>query len=247
MRSWKRAPALGTTISQFSRRYFFTVAIGVMAIISSYYWSGFPYDNLCSNQSINATYAGEFTVFPLSASYTGYGENVSFTDEDVDYRFCNQDFMAIGGGFSFPFVPTMSNAKTNPNEWMTDDQITTTTYFGWAAVGIAGLVVLKFVYGWWTMFLDRYRSTYSAVGDDQGIRYSDVTSRSAYIPQVHSPLFAYPLVACNTDVIDEELYDWTDPDRSFSFYDLSNDAAKLLTDLHLEEIPGFSVVKHYAP
>lgn len=126
MRSWKRAPALGTTISRFSRRYFFTIAIAVMAIISSYYWSGFPYDNLCANDSINATYQGDFTVS---------GEKVSFTGEDVDYRFCNQDFMAIGGGFSFPFVPTMSNEKTNPLEWMTDDQIITTTYFGWAAVG----------------------------------------------------------------------------------------------------------------
>ena len=39
----------------------------------------------------------------------------------------------------------------------------------------------------------------------------------------------------------------SDPDRTFSFYDLSKDAAKLLKDLHLEEIPGFSVVKHYPP
>jgi hypothetical protein len=59
------------------------------------------------------------------------------------------------------------------------------------------------------MFLDLYRSNYSAVGDDQGINYSEVLSRSAYIPQVVSGLFAYPLVACSTDKIDEELYDWT--------------------------------------
>lgn len=39
----------------------------------------------------------------------------------------------------------------------------------------------------------------------------------------------------------------SDPERTYSFYDLSVDAAKLLADLHLEEIPGFSVVKHYAP
>jgi hypothetical protein len=117
---------------------------------------------------------------------------------------------------------------------VTEDQILTTTYFGWAAVGIMSvgkitfgtvfgsfhfhinlphlcpfIVVLKFVYGWWVMFLDQYRSSYSAVGDDQGINYSDVTSRSAYIPQVFSGLFSYPLIACNTDKIDEELYDWT--------------------------------------
>jgi hypothetical protein len=43
--------------------------------------------------------------------------------------------MAIGGGVTFPFVPTMSNKITNPSEWMTEEQILTTTYFGWAAVG----------------------------------------------------------------------------------------------------------------
>lgn len=48
MRTWKRAPMLGNTISQFSRKYFFSTALVAMAIVSSYAWSGFPYDNLCS-------------------------------------------------------------------------------------------------------------------------------------------------------------------------------------------------------
>lgn len=48
MRTWKRAPMLGNTISRFSRKYFFSAAIVAQAIVSSYYWSGFPYDNLCS-------------------------------------------------------------------------------------------------------------------------------------------------------------------------------------------------------
>jgi len=47
-RTWKRAPMLGNTISRFSRKYFFSTALVAMAIISSYYWSGFPYDNLVS-------------------------------------------------------------------------------------------------------------------------------------------------------------------------------------------------------
>ena len=45
-------------------------------------------------------------------------------------------------------------------------------------------------------------------GDDQGIPFSEVASRSAYIPQVRSPLFSYPLIACNSELIDEELFDW---------------------------------------
>lgn len=47
MRTWKRIPHLGTKISQVSRRYFFSFAIVAMALTSSYFWSAFPFDNLC--------------------------------------------------------------------------------------------------------------------------------------------------------------------------------------------------------
>jgi hypothetical protein len=36
MRTWKRAPFLGPEISQFSRTYFFALAILAMAVMSSY-------------------------------------------------------------------------------------------------------------------------------------------------------------------------------------------------------------------
>jgi hypothetical protein len=47
-RTWKRAPALGTAISKFSRRYFISTAVVAMAVVCSYNWSGFAFDNLCS-------------------------------------------------------------------------------------------------------------------------------------------------------------------------------------------------------
>lgn len=47
-----------------------------------------------------------------------------------------------------------------------------------------------------------------AVGDDQDIPFSTVASRNAYIPEVISPMFPYPLIACKTDDIDPELYEW---------------------------------------
>jgi hypothetical protein len=249
MRTWKRAPQLGTSISRFSRRYFFSLAIAVQAIMSSYYWTGFPYDNICPNDGINEEFVNiSFTLVPIGSSSDNPGVNVTFTEDDFDYRFCNMDMMSLAGGLTFPFVPTVSSDITQPEEWMTPEQITSTTYYGWSSLAILCIVVIKFVMGWWKLLLNRYRSSYKAVGDDQGIAYSDVTSRSAYIPQVASPLFTYPLVACNTDKIDEELFDWTDPDRSFRFYDLTKDAKKLLAALKdVDEPPGFSVVKHFPP
>jgi hypothetical protein len=130
---------------------------------------------------------------------------------------------------------------------VTNDQVITTTYFGWAALAIMCIVILRFVWGWWGIFMTLYQSSYSSVGDDQGIAFSTVESRSAYIPQVTSQLFAYPLVACKTDDVDPELFDWVDTDRSFQFYDLTKDAEKLLSELNLEEVPGFSLVKHFPP
>jgi hypothetical protein len=175
------------------------------------------------------------------------GVTARFTNDDVDYRFCNMDMMTLAGGFTFPFVPAMSSEKTQPEGWMTEGQIISTTYYGWSAIVILGVVIIMFLMRFRKKLLNRFRSKYKTVGEDQGIPYSEVTSRSAYIPQVTSALFAYPLVACNTDNLDEELYDWTDPERTFRYYDLTKDAKKLLSSLNTNEPPGFSLVKHFPP
>jgi hypothetical protein len=47
-----------------------------------------------------------------------------------------------------------------------------------------------------------------AVGDDQNIKWSEVPHISAYIPQVKSPFFSYPLIVVETDEVDPTLYDW---------------------------------------
>jgi hypothetical protein len=47
-----------------------------------------------------------------------------------------------------------------------------------------------------------------AVGDDQNIAWSEVPHISAYIPQVTSPFFSYPLIVVETDEVDPTLYDW---------------------------------------
>jgi hypothetical protein len=53
-----------------------------------------------------------------------------------------------------------------------------------------------------------FDALYQAVGSDQNIPFSEVDSRNGYIPQVESPLFSYPLIACDSAKIDPELYDW---------------------------------------
>ena len=64
---------------------------------------------------------------------------------------------------------------------------------------------------------------------------------------MHSPLFPYPLIACDSDAVDEELYEWEDPERPFAFYDLTKDAMKLLQGMDLSHNAGFTKVKYWPP
>lgn len=245
MRTWKRPPQLGTSVSKFSRRYFFSLACVAMAIISSFYWSGFPFDNLCDkDESLPANYKGTFTVKALDQGIGMNGTQVTFSESDTPYRVCNQNLLSGGLGRTFPFT---ASQQPEGGEWMTPDQEDVTTIFGWTSVAISAVVIIKFVWGWVEQAQSLFTSSYSAVGDDQNIPFSQVTSRSAYIPQVYSPMFPYPLIACDSDAVDEELYDWADPDRPFAFYDLTKDAMKLLKGMVLSHNVGFTKVKYWAP
>lgn len=131
MRTWKRAPQLGNSIATFSSHIFFPLAIVAQAVLSSYYWSAFPLDQVCINDGINEAYVNTFTLTPNNG---GSSVSVTYTQDDMDYHFCNQNMMTLKGGFTFPFVPTISTNMTNPKEWMTDEQIIFTSYYGWSAV-----------------------------------------------------------------------------------------------------------------
>jgi len=263
LRTWKRAPALGSVISRVSRKYFFLIGIAFMAVASSYFWTGFPYDNLCENDTIDNKYIGNFAVYQMFPDFVDdiatketrelmrSIRNVSFTSSDVEYEYCQMNFISIPHVI-FPFVPEaaekMPSAGLDPNAYMTPEQIISTTYFGWSAVVIVAMIFLKFLWSWYT---DLIRvQLYKSIGKSQGIRYSQVASRSAYIPQVNSDAFAYPLIACEIEGLDEELFDFKDPKRSYKYYDLSFDAKKLISIGHENDAcdpRGFSIVRHWDP
>eukprot|EP00977_Amphora_coffeiformis_P013123 scaffold3376_cov151-Amphora_coffeaeformis.AAC.3 len=141
-----------------------------MALMSSYYWAGFPFDNLCPlDTTVNETWIGNWT--------------------DVGKK--------------------------------TTDVV--------------------------TGFMHLFHGTYEARGDDMNIPFSEVASISAYVPQVESPVYSYPLLACNIDGIDPDLLDWTDPDRPYSFYDLTKDAEVLLKGMDVSSNVTFSQIAHYPP
>ena len=158
MRTWKRAPQLGTTISKVSRRYFFSLACVAMAVISSYYWSAFPFDNLCANDNaVNSTYIGKFEVKPLGHHLQAAPNFSEVTSKSTEYRYCLQDLMTPGHGNTFPFIP---NQQPPGEEWMTESQEDITVIYGWSSVGVTAVVVISFLYGWIQLWKGLFKSSY---------------------------------------------------------------------------------------
>lgn len=130
---------------------------------------------------------------------------------------------------------------------MTPSQEMVTAVFGWTSVAVMAALLLKFAWQIFGSVMVMFRGGYSASGDDQGINFSKVPTISAYIPQVQSKVFSYPLLACNVDRIGTDLLEWTDPDRPYSFYDLTKDAEVLLRGTDVSSKQVFSQVVHWPP
>lgn len=74
-----------------------------------------------------------------------------------------------------------------------------------------------------------------SIGKDMGIEFSKASSISAYIPQVRSSSFPYPLLACDVEGLDDYLFDWSDPHLEYSYYSLVNDANRILSDTEAKD------------
>jgi hypothetical protein len=47
LRLWRATPDIGPHLARVSRNYFFSTSLLVHVIMSAYFWSGYPYDNVC--------------------------------------------------------------------------------------------------------------------------------------------------------------------------------------------------------
>lgn len=50
---WGRSPELGTEIAEYSRNYFFSLALAAYALMLSYGYAGWPFDNACGECGMN--------------------------------------------------------------------------------------------------------------------------------------------------------------------------------------------------
>jgi amino acid transporter len=182
MRSWKRSPHLGSEIARTSRKVVYALAIVMMAVVASLFWSGFPFDNLCSSgeevASIDMAYIGNFTITPSSEEES----DIRFAIESTDkvYNYCVQNLLKRGFGFSFPFLPSKQEGRGG--EWMTEEQEEITTVFGWCSVVIAGFIFAKIVYGFLVSFYQRYHVSYKVSESSHSY------SLGLFLPHLYSPV-----------------------------------------------------------
>ena len=254
MRSWSRPVQLGTQISDVSRDLFAPLAIVIYAVSSAYLWSGFPFDNLCVDEdtplnpyyignrsrTINGTNVGIFG-FTLYSTPDIIAEIQVEPNQQV-YKYCNQDFRKYGSDDrSFPPLP-----KFQLDEWMTPNQENVVRVFGWVSVIVLAVVILRWFKILFNAVYDKYSGVYEPQGQDMGIPFSQVDAIDSYVPQVTSPVLAYPLLLCDTKKIDISLFNWTDPERPHSYYDITKDAQKIVGDATLAD-HLFAKCTHWPP
>ena len=111
-----------------------TTAIAALALVSSYLYSGFPFDNLCAENISHAAYYGNWKL----TDGEGQGSTTTIEPGVRSYHFCNQ-FLGPGSNFAFPALP---DAQPSGSTWMTEEQEQLTGIYGWVSIGVLGLVGL---------------------------------------------------------------------------------------------------------
>ena len=219
LRIWQSNPAVGPQLAVFSRRYFFSGAILVMAIVASYDWAQFPFDNVCPLSSDNNNETNVFVDTDLDVTLgTGERTTIRVTDSSL-YQTCDQSWEGFEAGFPFPATARLQNGR---EEWMTDDQITLTNIYGWTSLGLLVLFVIVVFGGTiYKTVVGLFRETYRPSGRDAKIDFRNVAEISVYVPQQSIGAFQFPVLFCDVDDMNKEWIGWTDPeDETFDTHNL---------------------------
>jgi hypothetical protein len=244
LRTYGPAPQVGGDVAEFSRSYFFTSALAAYALMLSYNYAGFPFDNACNTEeAVPAEYyeGGNFTIV------NGKDEPEEFMVKvekgDAAFSFCLQDMLRFTNPRAFPALPSF---QRDGMEWMSDDQERATRLLGWTSVAVIGIVALIILN---RLFLQTIRGflfkPYRSEGEASDQRFSELKERYGYVPQVKEAGFQYPLLACNIEELDSAFVDWSDPSTSYPFdkHNLIYDIPGLADD---NKNPICSVVKSWS-
>lgn len=219
MRSWKPSPKLGRSMSTFTRDFVFPIIVITMAFVGVRSWRFFTFDQLCSDGS--TTIGQTEAKLDSTDSAILYG---TYKIPGIDGMIDDSDVILNAESLAYQYCPM--NRK-----WPTEQQAKLIEVYGnfaYTITGIVSVVILAVI----VFYLKQlYVATYNPCGEAQETPYSEVESRTAYIPQVKSKAFAFPFLACPVAKIrDCDLFEWEDPQRPYDDYDITEDSRQLLID-----------------
>lgn len=135
LRSWAPMPALGDDVARLGRKVFFPLTAVVLALMSEFFYSAYPFDDLCDTDTVVETgseYLGTRSIVP---SIEGDAATVNVEPGDTLYRFCDQDFLER-------FNTLLNFFMAEKDDWMKGDQQGISWVFGLFAVGTTTIMVL---------------------------------------------------------------------------------------------------------
>lgn len=135
LRSWAPMPALGDDVARLGRKVFFPLTAVVLALMSEFFYSAYPFDDLCDTDRVveeGSRFLGVHTIVP---SIGGDKVDVSVDLGDTLYRFCDQDFLER-------FNTLLNFFFAEKDDWMKGDQQGISWVFGLFAVGTTAVMVL---------------------------------------------------------------------------------------------------------
>jgi len=164
-------------------------------------------------------------------------------DTNVTYSYCNQNL--------FDHTYNQYSLPTGRKDflWMSDSQQTVTNVYAWTCVFIVLFLFVRLVLDSVETIRSFLSGQYVAIGAPNETPFSSVGSKTTYIPELESHLYPYPLIACDTSQIPDDLFDWSDPDKPHEHYDLTLDAKKILSNQAYMDLTqnAISTVKHWPP
>ena len=207
---------IGTKISKTSRVYFL-LALVVCAIVCSYDWSRFRYDNVClspytTSGSAMRMFADDGTPFDARLHRVCNSE-----------KCCDQAIWNIGER-KYPIFPLVPRFQPSDLKWMTASQERLSSVYGWTSVGFLALfLVFSFGYQTTTSVISLCRGIMSTSGQDQQIDFS-CTGERGFVQQHWMFQFDYNLIACEMDGVSADLVGWNPPqDSTFDDYNITFD------------------------
>ena len=125
LRSWGPMPELGDDVAKLSRRLFFPICLVTLAIVSQFYWSAYPFDNVCdTGETIDGNQHDVIGTYSLSTgedSRSSYSATVEAGDKL--YRYCDQDYIER-------YSALLSFFHSEKDDWMSLEQEQWTYLFG---------------------------------------------------------------------------------------------------------------------